>query len=299
MSVIHLIQSTDYHLRIGFLGVPEVFFPPVACNFEFCCLIYRGFREMLIEGIERTRKRIFTFSVISMALPVITAFAVVDIIEGDRIEALVDILIGIFIVAAYFGIRKFEADIYVYRILAPALSILFFFNVTTGSGYGTTIYWLYPFPLLFLFLLGKMEGAIACSVFLAFLSFVMFNPFSFDLYSYDVGITLRFLASMLFVTFMAYMMESAREKYGLLLIEKNNKLRDEKENLQRALAEVKTLSGLIPICSNCKKIRDDSGYWQQVEIYVRNHSKAEFSHGLCPDCLAELYPEFTHLLNKK
>ena len=62
--------------------------------------------------------------------------------------------------------------------------------------------------------------------------------------------------------------------------------------LQNALAEVKTLSGLLPICASCKKIRDDSGYWQQIEIYISSHSEAEFSHGLCPDCLKRLYPEY-------
>jgi PAS domain S-box-containing protein len=60
--------------------------------------------------------------------------------------------------------------------------------------------------------------------------------------------------------------------------------------LTTALQRVKTLSGLLPICSCCKKIRDDHGYWQAVEVYVRNHSDAEFSHSICPDCLAREYP---------
>jgi hypothetical protein len=54
--------------------------------------------------------------------------------------------------------------------------------------------------------------------------------------------------------------------------------------LQEALATVKTLRGLIPICAWCKKVRDDQGYWSQVEVYVRDRSEAEFSHGICPDC---------------
>lgn len=62
-------------------------------------------------------------------------------------------------------------------------------------------------------------------------------------------------------------------------------------NLQRALAQVNKLSGLITICSSCKKIRDDHVFWQQVEVYVRDHSEAEFSHSICPDCLRSLYPE--------
>jgi PAS domain S-box-containing protein len=61
------------------------------------------------------------------------------------------------------------------------------------------------------------------------------------------------------------------------------------DELKEALANVKTLRGLIPICASCKKIRDDKGYWSQVEVYVRDRSEAEFSHGICPDCMKKLY----------
>lgn len=61
--------------------------------------------------------------------------------------------------------------------------------------------------------------------------------------------------------------------------------------LQETLGQVKTLKGLLPICANCKKIRDDTGYWQDVAVYIRDHSEAEFSHGICPDCMKSLYPE--------
>ncbi|MGE5568232.1 MAG: MASE3 domain-containing protein [Rhodospirillales bacterium] len=64
------------------------------------------------------------------------------------------------------------------------------------------------------------------------------------------------------------------------------------DELRRALAEVKTLSGLLPICSNCKKIRDDKGYWTQVEAYFRRRTHISFSHSICPDCLKSLYPEY-------
>lgn len=61
------------------------------------------------------------------------------------------------------------------------------------------------------------------------------------------------------------------------------------EKLQTALAEIKTLQGIIPICARCKKIRDDKGYWNQIESYIKAHSEAEFSHGLCPECSEALY----------
>ena len=63
-------------------------------------------------------------------------------------------------------------------------------------------------------------------------------------------------------------------------------------NLQNALKEVKQLSGLLPICANCKKVRDDKGYWNQIESYIHQRSEAEFSHGICPDCAKERYPEY-------
>jgi PAS domain S-box-containing protein len=71
---------------------------------------------------------------------------------------------------------------------------------------------------------------------------------------------------------------------------------EEKERLiaelQDAISKVKLLSGMLPICASCKKIRDDTGYWNQIESYIHRHSEAEFSHSICPECAKELYPEF-------
>ncbi len=71
---------------------------------------------------------------------------------------------------------------------------------------------------------------------------------------------------------------------------------EEREKLifqaQEALNKVKTLSGLLPICASCKKIRNDKGYWEQIETYIANRSEAEFSHGICPECAKRLYPEY-------
>lgn len=69
-----------------------------------------------------------------------------------------------------------------------------------------------------------------------------------------------------------------------------NRLIDE---LRQALDQVKTLRGIVPICANCKNIRDDAGFWHQVEVYVRDHTEAQFSHGICPECEKKLYPETT------
>jgi hypothetical protein len=65
--------------------------------------------------------------------------------------------------------------------------------------------------------------------------------------------------------------------------------------LEKSLAEVKLLSGFLPICSACKKIRDDRGYWNQIETYISTHSQAQFSHSLCPECLQKLYPDMREI----
>jgi PAS domain S-box-containing protein len=79
-------------------------------------------------------------------------------------------------------------------------------------------------------------------------------------------------------------------------ISKQKELEQDRDQLifayRDALERVKTLKGFIPICSSCKKIRNDSGFWSQIEAYISEHSDAEFSHGLCPECAQKLYPEF-------
>jgi AmiR/NasT family two-component response regulator len=84
----------------------------------------------------------------------------------------------------------------------------------------------------------------------------------------------------------------ARFKDMMDLRRLNVELERHNQDLQAALAKVKQLSGLLPICANCKKIRNDQGYWQDVAVYVRDHSEADFSHGICPDCMKKLYPEY-------
>ena len=70
------------------------------------------------------------------------------------------------------------------------------------------------------------------------------------------------------------------------------------EEKEKALQEVKILSGFLPICASCKKIRGDKGYWNQIESYIRDHTEAEFSHGICPDCAKKLYQDL-NLYNDK
>jgi hypothetical protein len=82
---------------------------------------------------------------------------------------------------------------------------------------------------------------------------------------------------------------------AVLIMARQAALRRRAEALQQreqALADVKILHGLLPICASCKKIRDDSGYWNTLENYIAAHSEADFSHSLCPECIKRLYPDY-------
>lgn len=85
-------------------------------------------------------------------------------------------------------------------------------------------------------------------------------------------------------------------------IEHRKKVENEREmliqDLKKALSEIKVLRGFLPICANCKKIRNDEGYWQQIEKYIQDHSEAVFSHSICPECMEILYPEFVKKLDE-
>jgi len=102
----------------------------------------------------------------------------------------------------------------------------------------------------------------------------------------SIGLTL-FISFISFITFGIY---AGHQKRKSKVLKKINSELD--KEVQEAKTAIKTLSSLLPICANCKKIRDDKGYWNQLEAYFAKHSNIGFSHGICPDCAAELYPDY-------
>jgi hypothetical protein len=85
----------------------------------------------------------------------------------------------------------------------------------------------------------------------------------------------------------------------LALVSAMKDLERKNGELEASLGEVKTLRGILPICASCKKIRDDEGYWNQVESYIKKHTGAQFSHSLCPECAKRLYPSIAEEALKK
>lgn len=83
----------------------------------------------------------------------------------------------------------------------------------------------------------------------------------------------------------------ARVEVGCRIVTLQDRLTEKIRELHDALDHIKTLRGIVPICARCKKIRDDQGYWRQVEAYIRDHTDARFTHGICPECIKILYPQ--------
>ena len=112
----------------------------------------------------------------------------------------------------------------------------------------------------------------------------------------DVYLTFVISTAVIFAIITLILQNHTQEKERLdalnrILEEKNAMLNRSNRDLEAAISQIDTLNGLLPICSACKKVRDDKGYWSQIEAYIQAHSKAEFTHGICPECAQRLYPD--------
>lgn len=246
---------------------------------------------MDITRTDKRRRHLFFYMCMAVGIPVIIGFLITDYWEGDTIEFILDGFTGSILVAAIIGIRVYGADLIVYRLGLILLALSFFGGVIIGSGKGTLLYWLYMMPLFFLFFLGKSEGSLGTIIFFVILAILLINPLHLSIYNYDLQVSIRFLVSLVFVSIMAYGLEFSRQWFSELLTTEHDKLLVEKKQLEEALNKIHILKGLLPMCANCKKIRDHEGDWQPIEAYLSERSAVEFSHGICPDCKAKLYPE--------
>jgi hypothetical protein len=133
---------------------------------------------------------------------------------------------------------------------------------------------------------------------------VFFLAASFDIFEGIVAMAQRYEAWQLdelivVAMFLAVAMTAIAVRRWLAFMNINAVISRRNSQLERAVAQLNTLNGLIPICSACKKIRDDEGFWHQVEAYIETHSHAVFTHGICPECTRMLYPDyFAHKTNR-
>ena len=221
----------------------------------------------------------------------ILVFSIIDYSEKDTLEFLIDISMAVILIFSAIGIFKFNADRLVYCVGLNLLNLAICYNVSIGAGGTVALFWLFFMPLLIFFIMESTEAMVSAIIFFCITSMLLVYPSLFGSFNYGEKMAFRFLISLFFIMLIAYLLESSRYRFSMLLKKANNELSSQNNKLEKALFKIKTMSGLLPICSHCKKIRDDNGYWNQIEAYIEDHSEAELSHSICQECAKKYYPD--------
>lgn len=250
-------------------------------------------------NMDKKRKRTIFILCTSIIIIALLVLSIINYFERDLFEVIINLVIISVLFAGMITIEKWDKDVIIYRGTHLLICLIFFYSVMIGVGRETVLYWVFMMPLLFFYFFGKSEGLIWTVVFSFCICLIMLASALIGVHSYSQITISRFIIVLLILIIIGYGLEASRDSYSRLLNEKNEVLLREKELLERALREIKTLSGLIPICCHCKKIRDDQGYWQQVEKYVQDRTEADFSHSICPECVEKLYPEYKGFMEQQ
>ncbi|MEJ2682924.1 MAG: hypothetical protein P8Z71_00820 [Candidatus Sulfobium sp.] len=173
---------------------------------------------------------------------------------------------------------------YYLLVTVAIMAVMFFINLATPLGFVDWVGYLFCLLLAYQWLSRRGIGimTILCAL-LVLLDFV-FSPASLLHTDIDTANRLIGISVLCLSAYLLIRRKSAEEDRERLIVE-----------LRQALENVKKLSGMLPICASCKKIRDDKGYWEDVADYITGHSEVLFSHGLCPDCAEKTYEEIDRL----
>jgi hypothetical protein len=219
--------------------------------------------------------------------------------KGDLILAVADLaMVPVFLALMVMALKRVHLQA-CSLFGTVALGVLTLFLAYLGGIEKSAVIWTLTFPLIALNLMGPKKGTIFSVCYLAVLvGFFLLGPAIAAPVTYSFFWSSRIVFSYTTVFLISLIAEKLRASIQSKLLNTGDKLErtiQEKEKLIAELTstirEVKTLRGILPICAHCKRIRADQGYWQQVEHYISEKSEATFSHGLCPDCLAQHYPE--------
>jgi len=177
---------------------------------------------------------------------------------------------------------------FIIAIAMAVLCLVGLMDYVTGYDFGFSLFYLLPIILVSWFV--NRKAGMLFSLMSSLIIFVAdyfagktFIPSFVELW--DFSIHLGFFT---IIGFLVAQLKSEFDEHMRLIVE-----------LKNSVNEIKVLSGMLPICASCKKIRDDKGYWNQIESYISKHSEVQFSHSVCPDCMEKLYPEIYKKMKEK
>lgn len=248
-------------------------------------LFYRFFEWYLPNTLTNDKQRIHSFLVLFqfVLFPILIFFVVLKTRQDGITHEVLFIAIGAFLsIFVLFSLRFVQDIIWLIRLGGAYIIFLAWYEVLIGGGAGVAFVWFYFHGPTSFFILGKREGSWWCT--LSILGLLPIMYFDLGSYHYTVSLTTRFALSYIVVCLLSYALEEARYRY-------HTALQEEKQALEDAFEQIQALQRLMPICASCKKIRDDQGYWHQVDNYIGNHANIEFTQGLCPNCKENISPQ--------
>jgi len=230
---------------------------------------------------EELQRRLFTGLLISVAVPVGLCFAWFDFTRGE--SGVGWSVVGV--VAAFVGalwVNRNAADMVAgYRVVATVVLPLMGVVLYLGGGDGFAFLWMYFIPPAAFYVFGSREGLVWYAFALGESAILLLGEIGA---SYPRAAGIRFLVTYSIAGALALALQRSRERLFARLVE-------EKEELQQALQEVRTLSEMIPMCAWCRNVRDDEGFWSRIEDYLSRQVGTVVTHGLCPTCAARFAEE--------
>ena len=221
-------------------------------------------------NLDDTRRKVF-LSMNFIFIVLLSGYGIYNTIIANTRISIFEISVAVFlIITTYLFIKKIAIVIPVAFSMA-SFYIMAVYLFISGGASGTGIFWLFVIPVIFFFFLGIKYGtALFLFQYISIIILFFLSKAGYIEIYYNDKTVLFFLIVSIAESIIVFVHERILDNYH---------------------SQIKTMSGLLPICANCKKIRDDSGYWKQVEVYIQEHSEADFTHSICPDCVKKLYPD--------
>lgn len=233
---------------------------------------------------EYRKKRQFVIWIGLLAVVVIWLSSVRDFVNGYTIKGIVQVAIGgVFLVNALL-LWKNKVKAVVYHITVVAAVLLFVQPFLGANPEAPEIIWFLIMPLITAHLLGWKEAVFWCIGLYIFVVFVFLQAPFLSPVSYSPYFSVYFSLIFFVVIILSLSLVRIREHYADLIRQKILELNETYNN-------IKTLKGLVPVCSSCKAIRNDKGFWTDLETYLFTHTDLKLSHGICPDCLKKHNPQ--------
>lgn len=241
---------------------------------------------------DEKRKRLMAITGIYILIPIMVYFIFIDIRDGRSVNMYMDIGLAVLFLLGLKPLTKMKNGITCYRILIASFTIHCCYNTFFVPGGDSSLIWVLITPPVVFFILSVPEGLYWFLVMFV-INFVVIN-FTLipNVEQYSDYMRIRIFIAWIIVAFFSFSFELLRWRFFTQLETRNKELR-------MAIQNVHTLQGLLPICSICKRIRDDKGYWKRLEEYLSTHTDVTLTHGICDACMKEYYPDVYEVRQKK